>query len=125
MKRWIHASEDYTDMISEELPESVQEFISTPDDSIDYTLVTNAVNDFFEEYKRFPSGMSMDSLNIKYDEDKRRFYRKYRDFADKCKLMYKNIKRPSGYGKNDYVKIKMIDRLKSVDYNFPYGWKYC
>ena len=125
MKRWIHASidESYTSFIDEKLPESVEAFMSASDDQIDYKLVKNAVDAFFDEYNKFPSGMSMDSLDIKYDEDKGRFYRKYRPFADKCKELSKGIN-PSGYGRNDYSMIKMRDQLRAVDYNFPYGWKY-
>ena len=123
MKRWIHASidEGYTTLINNEVPQEIEDFLDIIEP--DYTTTKNAVDAFFKEYKLLPSSMSMDSLDIKYDEDKGRFYRKYRGFADKCKEVAKSIN-PSGYGRNDYKNLKIRDLCRSVDYNFPYGWKY-
>lgn len=129
MKRWIHAAidEDYTSFIDEnDVPEAVQIFFNTPDEEFDTNagrIVKDAVDAYIEEYKKFPSSRTMESLDIKYDQDKGRFYRKYRPFVDKCKELVKTIN-PSGYGRYDAILLKMRDRLNAVDYNFPYGWKH-
>lgn len=111
---------EYTDFISEEIPEAVQVFLDSDDSS--YPEVKAACDAFWEDYKKFPSLHSMDILDIKYDKDKARFYKKYRLFADACRKLDKTIS-PSGYGRLDYVQFKIKDLLRAVDYNFPYGWK--
>ena len=122
MKRWIHTSTDegYTNFISEEIPESVQLFLDS--DHPSYSVVKEACNDFWSDYEKFPSSNTMESLNMEYDKDKVRFYKKYRPFVDACKNIMKTIN-PSGYGREDYMNLKIKDMLRSVDYNFPYGWK--
>ena len=100
-------------------------YLDTPDEEFDADagrIVKDAVDAYIEEYKKFPSSRTMESLDIKYDQDKGRFYRKYRPFVDKCKSLVKTIN-PSGYGRYDAILLKMRDRLNGVDYNFPYGWK--
>lgn len=124
----IHASidEGYTSFIDEnDIPEAVQIFLDTPDEKFDADagrMVKNAVDAYIEEYKKFPSSRTMESLDIKYDQDKGRFYRKYRPFVDKCCELIDKVN-PSGYGMYDSILLKMRDRLRAVDYNFPYGWK--
>lgn len=125
MKRWIHSSidEGYTNMIDEDLPEVVLDFLDLQTiDSTDYDIVKGACEAFWNEYRMFPSSNSMDSLDIKFDKDKGRFYRKYRPFVDRCKEIIKSIN-PSGYGRTDYAMLKIRDGLNKVEYNFPYGWK--
>ena len=126
MKRWIHASidEGYTNFISEEIPGAVEVFMNTFDEELNYDVVKDACEAFWDDYKKFPNPNSMESLNIDYDEDKGRFYKKYIEFARRCKeLTESRLFNPSGYGKKDYFVLKMRDGLRSVDYNFPYGWK--
>ena len=126
MKRWIHASidEGYTTFISEnDLPEAVAQFIDADIAEIDNVLVKDAVDAFFAEYDKFPSSRTMESLDMKYDKDKGRFYRKYRPFVDKCRELAESIN-PSGYGMTDIIDFRIRDMLRAVDYNFPYGWKH-
>ena len=125
MKRWIHAATtdwDYTNFVDNEVAPAVEVFMELPDDEVDYNAVKDAVDEFREEYQQFPPNNSIDSLDIKYDKDKGRFYNKYRPFADKCKELFEKTN-PSGYGRGDFALLKMRDLLKAVDYNFPYGWK--
>lgn len=127
MKKLIRASVDegYTSFISEDAPAAVEVFMNTFDEELDYDTVKNACEAFWDEYKKFPDPNSMESLNIDYDEDKGRFYKKYIEFARRCKDLAKSkLFNPSGYGKTDYFVLKMRDGLRNVDYNFPYGWKY-
>jgi len=131
MKRYIRST--YTDdhdpwaqtaFIDEEVPEAITAFIDTDIQDLDYTLVKEACNEFWRDYEKFPDGNSMESLDIKYDDDKRRFYKKYLDFAKQCRAYAKDLGRVSGYGRSDFEKLKMRDLLGAVDYHFPYGWKY-
>jgi len=131
MKRVIRSNnfltsndDSYTDFISEDLPAAVNVFMNTFDDELDYATVKDACEAFWNEYKQFPNSNSMDSLDIKYDDDKGRFYRKYVEFARRCRNLAKSRRfNPSGYGKKDYSVLKMRDRMHKVDYFFPYGWK--
>jgi len=123
MKKWIHASSyEYTNMIDEAVPSEVYDLITTNCSDIAYSQMKSVFDLFGQDYKKFPSPNSMDSLNIEYDEDKGRFYRKWRPLVDKCKQIIDEI-RPSGYGRNDYEKVKILELAKKIEYNFPYGWK--
>lgn len=113
------SDEYYTKLISKDLGPAVQEFMNSSE--VNGQQIRNAVVEFFDEYNKIPS-KGMDSLDIKYDCDKDRFYQKYRPFVDKCKEVSNKL-RPTGYGKTDYFDIKAKELLKKVDYNFPYGWK--
>lgn len=126
MKRYIKSGPyDFTSFIDPEyVPEPIQTFMNTDPEDLDYSLVEAAVSALFDELNKFPSPNSMDSLDIIYDLDKRRFYQKYYDFANKCNELSRQIS-PSGYGLNDYHDLSVRDLLRKVDYNFPYGWKYC
>lgn len=127
MKRYIHASidEGYTNFISEGLPEAVEVFMNTLDEELTYNAVRDACKAFWDDYRKFPNPNSIESLNIDYDEDKGRFYKKYIEFARRCKeLANSGSFNPSGYGRNDYVVLKMRDGFRNIDYNFPYGWKH-
>lgn len=117
-----------TDFIDESVPQAVTDFISCDQSNMDiddlYRAAKAACDVFWEDYKKFPNGNTMESLDSKYDDDKGRFYTKYRPFADKCKEL-ENIKNVSGYGGvRDVIKIKLGDLCGRVTYNFPYGWKY-
>lgn len=123
MKRVIRsASYEYTDFIDTDIPEAIDAFMSTSDAALNYDIVKDACEAFWDDYKKFPNPNSVDSLDIIYDEDKGRFYTKYRPFADRCKELAKTIN-PSGYGRGDYAALKIRDGLRNVEYNFPYGWK--
>ena len=89
MKRMIRASWEYSSFISEDIPGSVEMFLDA--DSIDYHLVKDAVDAFKEDMKKFPAWNGMEILSAEYDEDKHRFYNKYKPFADKCKELAKTI----------------------------------
>lgn len=130
MKRYIRNSAgtpfEYTNFIDREnVSDSIKTFMETEPKDLDYALVKDAVASLFEELNKFPSPNSMDSLNIIYDEDKRRFFNKYYNFAIKCRG-YARMKEfnPSGYGRDDYYKLQIRDLLRKVDFNFPYGWRY-
>ena len=121
MKRIIISSYiEYTDFISESVPSSVQVFLDAEDP--DYSTTKRAYDSYMRERKMFPSDRSVDSLDIIYDQDHKRFYNKYRPFADKCKELYNNS-HPSGYGRNDYESIRRDELLRAIDFNFPYGWR--
>ena len=113
------SDEYYTKLISKDLGPAVQEFMNSSE--VNGQQIRDAVIEFFDEYNKIPS-KGMDSLDIKYDCDKDRFYQKYKPFVDKCKEVSNKL-RPTGYGKTDYFDIKAKELLKKVDYNFPYGWK--
>lgn len=55
-------------------------------------------------------------------EERREFYQKYYEFAKTCESAGA-IGGVSGYGRGDFVKLKIKDLCRLVDYNFPYGWK--
>jgi len=111
----------YTEMIDETTPKEIIDFLNS--DSLNLNLVNSAVKVFENDLKKFPPSNSMDSLDIIYDEDHKRFYKKYIDFAKKCKN-FSNYKGITGYGGlKDVEKIKIVDLCRFVDYNFPYGWK--
>lgn len=114
------SDEYYTKLISTDLGPAVQKFMNSSD--VTRQQINDAVLEFFNEYNKIPHGDTWDSLNIKYDYDKDRFYQKYKPFVDKCKEVSNKL-RPTGYGKTDYFDIKAKELLKKVDYNFPYGWK--
>ena len=116
---------EYTNFIDEELSNEVQLFLNK-EEFTDYyeqfNILKNAYDVYLEDYKKFPDMNSTDSLDIIYDEDHKRFYRKYIKFATKCKEMSESFN-TSGYGRDDLIKIRIQDLCKNIDYNFPYGWK--
>lgn len=117
---------EMTNFIDTEIPNEVLKFttidkINELDDQ--YRILKSAYDIYIEDYNKFPSGNSIESLDMKYDDDKGRFYTKYIKFAQKCKELYTSLS-ISGYsGVNDVIKIKIHEICQSVDYNFPYGWK--
>ena len=127
MKRYIKTSVDYNEddyyqhNVTMDLDSAVESVLSKDPKDIDYRTLKSAVDAFFEDLRKIPSGR--DELNIEYDRDKGRIYKKYRTFADKCKEISK-ILHPTGYGKYDFIDIKKQELCKSVDWKFPYGWKY-
>jgi hypothetical protein len=54
--------------------------------------------------------------------ERRAFYQEYYEFAKTCgsKGALGGV---SGYGRGDFVKLRIKDLCRLVDYNFPYGWK--
>ena len=119
---------EMTNFIDPEIPNEVLKFTSTEKfEDIDewYRTLKAAYDVCMEDYNKFPNQNTMDSMDIKYDDDKGRFYSKYVKFAQKCREMEKELS-ISGYGgASDIIKIKIRDICRGVDYNFPYGWKYC
>ena len=107
------------------LPPEIEAFLAI-DDSTEYTdqikIIKAAGDIFFKELKDIERKENdwnyVDSIYY----IKRNFYKKYIDFAKKCKEMY-NIKGITGYGDNDFLRTKIMEMCRSIDYNFPYGWK--
>lgn len=130
MKRYIRSSYDddpwkQTELIDPELGPNVSAFMQLDAVSIDdWNLVKEALNEFWSDYERFPDSRTVDSLDIRYSDDQRRFYRKYYDFAKRCKQLSDDMKRVSGYGRMDAVQLEIANRLGAVAYHFPYGWRY-
>ena len=107
--------------------EIIDEFLNKVDvdanSLLDYkNIITDLYNAYVEDYKKFPNSRHMDSLDAKYNRDHGRFYKKWRPVIDKCKDILKKSS-VTGYGKYDYFVLKLIDMLKGMEYNFPYGWK--
>lgn len=107
------------------MPKEILDFMNMSS-NIDFTdqlrITKAAVDRFFRELKIIKSKEdSWDYLDTIYKEEKD-FYRNYIDFARKCKEM-SSISGITGYGKNDFARLKIMELCRSVDYNFPYGWK--
>jgi hypothetical protein len=71
---------DMTDFIDPEVPSIVLKFINTEKfEDIDdlYKTLKEAYDLCIEDYQKFPNGNTMESLDMKYDDDKGRFYTKY------------------------------------------------
>ena len=130
MKRYIRTSfdDDYwaqTTMIKPRTSSAFKKFMQIDEvTEMDWELIKKVLDEFWSDYEKFPDNSSIDSLDIRYSEDQRRFYQKYYDFAKKCKQLSAQLKQVSGYGKLDAVKLELARRLGAVDYHFPYGWKY-
>lgn len=121
MKRYIKSDWSYTNNITDDVPEEIKVFLEKDFSDLDYRTIKDAGDVFFDEYKKIPDGKKgMDSI---YDRDKGRFYKKYLPFVRKCKEYMKTLS-PTGYGRNDYYDVRKKEICKSVDYNYPYGWKY-
>lgn len=103
----------------------IEAFINM-DSNIDYTdqykIVKAAGDIFFKELQDIESKEN----DWNYLDDiysmKRNFYKKYINFAKKCKEM-SSIKGITGYGSNDFLRTKIMEMCRNIDYNFPYGWK--
>ena len=113
-----------TTLLSDLSPE-IEAFINM-DSNIDYTdqyrIIKSAGDIFFKELQDIKSKENdWDYLDDIYDM-KRNFYKKYINFAKKCKEM-SSIKGITGYGSNDFLRTKIMEMCRSIDYNFPYGWK--
>ena len=128
MKRYIRSSDvsDYNEVnfyqqnVDMDLDSAVETVLSSNPEDVDYSTLKSAVDAFFADLQKIPSGRT--ELNIEYDRDKGRIYKKYRTFADKCKEISKTL-HPTGYGRNDFIVVKKQELCKSVDWKFPYGWK--
>ena len=75
---------DMTNFIDPEVPSIVLKFINTEKfEDIDdlYKTLKEAYDLCIEDYKKFPNGNTMESLDRKYNDDKGRFYTKYVKFA--------------------------------------------
>lgn len=124
--KYVENIEDdyYTELIDENKPIELVDFINSSDKDYlkQYETIENLYNLFISDYKKFPPSRSIKSLDSKYDKDHGRFYRKYIEFVNKCKIILDDL-HISGYGLYDLFLIKIRDMLKSIIYNFPYGWK--
>lgn len=79
---------DMTNFIDPEIPGIVLKFVNTEKfEDIDelYKTLKEAYDLCIEDYKKFPNENTMESLDMKYGNDKGRFYTKYNRFAEKCK----------------------------------------
>lgn len=81
-------------------------------DSLTWELTQEAVQKFRED--RAAVGDT--------EAEHRAFYQKYYEFAKTCESVGA-IGGVSGYGRGDFVKLKIKDLCRLVDYNFPYGWE--
>ena len=86
-----------------------------------YNICKSAIDTYWEEYKKFPEWNWIIYPGLRDAE--RIFYKKYYDFAQKCKEVYDAFPTATGYGRYDIFKLKIEKGLKGVEYNFPYGWK--
>lgn len=122
-----YAPGQYTDFIDKDVSPEVVEFVEYEDDGdlkTLYTLLKRAYDEFISEYNEFPSPYDRSSIDVKYDEDKGRFYTKYLPFVNKCKE-YVHLGDVSGYGGgSDVIKIKIGNMCNSVVGMYPHGWKY-
>lgn len=92
---------------------------------IDLKLIIQAKDQFISDYKNVPDEWK--DKNIDLDtvyKEQHEFYKKYIEFARKCRDILKTLTPGSGYGSNSIKQYKMYDILKSIDYIFPYGWKH-
>lgn len=119
---------EMTNFIDPEIPNEVLKFTNTEKfENIDewYKTLKTTYDVYMEDYNKFPNLNTMESTDMKYDNDKGRFYTKYIKFVEKCNEIDDRL-RISGYGGvSDIIKIKIRDICRSIDYNFPYNWKYC
>lgn len=99
---------------------NIETFINTPIEELDVNFIKTAVNEYFAEYDKLPRGM--EATNPEYNEVKGQFYNKYYNFVKKCKEIA-NATNVSGYGKNDFSKLRIKDMCNKVEYIFPYGWR--
>lgn len=103
------------------IPAEIEQFmIKYPD--VDYKTIKVAADKFFADLEDIKHKENdWEYIDTIYDE-KRAFYLRYIDFARKCheKTSMAGI---TGYGRNDVVKLKIMDLCRAIDYNFPYGWK--
>ena len=98
----------------------IEIFINTPVEELDANFIKTVVNEYFAEYDKLPRGM--EATNPEYNEVKGLFYNKYYNFAKKCKEIA-NSTSVSGYGRNDYSKLRIKDMCDKAEYIFPYGWR--
>ena len=59
----------------------VQSVISTDPDKLDVVTIREAITQYKEDYAKLPKGM--EAMDVKYNEIKGKFYKKYYDFAKK------------------------------------------
>lgn len=91
----------------------IQRFIeAAKTDSITGELANEAVQQFQEDLTAVGDT----------EAERRAFYQKYYEFAKTCESKG-TLGGVSGYGRGDFVKLKIKDLCRLVDYNFPYGWK--
>ena len=70
---------EMTNLIDPEIPGEILKFTSTEKfKSIDewYKVLKIAYDVYIEDYNKFPNQNTIDYMDIKYDEDKGRFYSK-------------------------------------------------
>ena len=85
-------------------------------------LLLDAYKEMISDYKQVPDEWNSYDLDETY-EAQRTFYRNYIEFARRCKEFLADYTPGSGYSADSFVRYKIYDTLKRVDYNFPYGWK--
>jgi hypothetical protein len=81
-------------------------------DSLTWELTNKAVQIFQEDLNRVGDT----------EAERRDFYQKYYEFAKACESEGA-LGGVSGYGRGDFVKLRIKDLCRLVDYNFPYGWR--
>ena len=93
----------------------IQSFMeSAKANELTYTLAKEALDEFREDYTETVNKGNLDA--------RREFYNRYIEFAKTCQSL-STLGGVSGYGINDYEKLRIKDICRCVDYYFPYGWK--
>ena len=128
---------EMTNLIDPEIPSEVLKFTSVEEfNDIDelYKILRSAYDVFVEDYTKFPNPYATSvSISTTYNEDRGRFYSKYIKFAQKCAEMEKEFNDVEHHGIADVIKniynrndinSKIREIYSSVDYNFPYSWKF-
>ena len=122
MKRYIRSTQIFaSDAVEEFLAEISNKDIL----EINPKLLMDARDQLISDFKAVPDDMwgdPVEDLDEMYDKQ-HRFYIKYVAFAKKCNELLETFNPGSGYGLDNMVQYKIYEILKSIDNNFPYGWK--
>ncbi len=125
MSRIVEAFDRLYESVEIMYEPEIEAFLNMNDDvdPLDMIKITKDAGDvFFKELRDIEKRENdWDYIDTIY-EDKKNFYKKYIDFARKCKEM-SSMSGITGYGKLDAVNIKLMELCRAILYNFPYGWK--
>ena len=113
MKRYIRSSKTVS---------AVDYFMIADIDDLSFKDVSEAVDEYASEYEDLQSREGELAYLDSIYEMKRSFYQKYKPFVDKCKEIV-DTTHYSGYGMNDYMLSRIVNKCRWVENNFPYGWR--